>query len=189
MKGVVVELYGLKNRTELNGRRGYINRVLSTDPLKYQVNVDEKQVKIDNHFVNKVYCLGFPQEYWKTKQMSKNDLLMHCLQSVNTDVFYIFVEQNGEYSTAFIVNYKILEMAMEKMTTEPLLRIYAMKKSQDEVKLVFDQCCANVPDDLSKPWFTDLSTSRFLTILSRYESCKDSTTLKNLNYEDYNSTP
>tara|TARA_B100000482_G_scaffold192300_1_gene179901 strand:+ start:2477 stop:3046 length:570 start_codon:yes stop_codon:yes gene_type:complete len=185
MKGVVVELYGLKNRSELNGQRGYINKVVSRDPLKYEVNVNEKQVKVCNNYLLKVYCLGFPCEYWTTERMNKNDMLMKYLNSVKNNVFYVFVESNDTHSTAFIVNYKILEMAMEKMTTEPLLRIYGMQKSQEEVKLVFDQCCANVPDDLSNPWFTDLSTSRLLNILSRYELCKDSINLKNLNFEDY----
>jgi len=189
MKGVVVELYGLRNRSELNGTRGFINKILSSNPLCYQVHVGEKKIKIDNTFLHKVYCLGFPCEYWKTEHMNKQDLLINCFQTFKTDVFYIFVESNETHSTAFIVNYKILETALEKMTTEPLLRIYGMKKSQKEVKLVFDQCCVHVPDDLSKPWFTDLSSSRLLNILSRFEYCKDAVQLKNMNYEDHYEAP
>ena len=189
MKGVVVELDFENTQhkyTDFNGKRGFIEKIVHKNPLKYLVHIDNgSKLKIDNTFLKKVYCLGFPCEYWMTEKSTTEDLLIKTLSSIKTDVFYVFAQSYELYTTVFIVNYKILEIACENMTTEPLLRIYGMKKKQEEVKLIFDQCCANLPDDLTKPWFTDLSSNFFLNIISRYQSCEDPLILRNSNFHDY----
>tara|TARA_B110000008_G_C16797957_1_gene495433 strand:- start:146 stop:724 length:579 start_codon:yes stop_codon:yes gene_type:complete len=183
MKGVVVELNNLNSKKELNGKRGYIKTISATDAQKYYVNLDDVCVKIDNKFLNKVYCLGIPKEYWYSTTTTSEIWKQDVIYSVNSSVFYVFFSTIESKTTYFLVNYKVLMNAFEKITTEPLLRIYGMTTSQKDTNIVFDQCCINM--DVSVPWFVDLSSNLFLELISRYESFgNDQEALRRMNIND-----
>ena len=193
MRGVVVEIQGLKNKTEWNGKRGYIQEIINDKPVKYKINVDNTELGVSNDYLHKVYCLGLPCEYWITRECDEQTLLVQMLNEVDSTKFYVFVESDSRFTTAFLFNVCFFEMALDKMGTEPLLRVYGMKKSQTETKIVFDQRCVNVIDDLSKPWFVDLTSQRFLELVSRFdtddcgnfENCENAHALRNQNFRDF----
>jgi len=188
MKGVVCEVAGLTRRKELNGKRGYIQKSVEKSPdLKYVVNIDDMDVIMSNKHMHKVYCLGLPCEYYKCEKNTDNKVMLHTvLSQVCSTEFYVFVRSNRDYTMALIVNIAFFEIALHKMTTEPLLRIYATSKSQNETKIIFDQVCVHPPcDHVSKPWYVDLSSNEFLDMLSRFQSCNDAKQLRALNLQDY----
>lgn len=187
MKGIVFEVAGLNRRADLNGKRGFIEAAREHASLKYIVNIDEQYLIIPIANLTKVYCLGLPVEYWKCEKTDKMTMLSSVLNQVSSLHFYVFVKHSQPYTLALIVNTKFFEMALEKMSTEPLLRIYCTTKSQTQTNIIFDQCCAHVPSDLLQPWFVDLSSNDFLCKVSRFQYCKDANTLKCLNLYDYSS--
>ena len=187
MKGVVFEVNGLTRRTDLNGKRGFIESVYEQAPLKYKVNIDDKSLILANRYLTKVYCIGLPVEYWKCEKTDMMTMLSSVLNQVSSSDFYVFVKHVEPHTLALIVNTKFLNIALAKMSTEPLLRIYGTTRSQNDTKIIFDQCCVHVPQDLSRPWFVDLSSNDFLSKVSRFQACDDAKTLKALNIQDYSS--
>jgi hypothetical protein len=187
MKGVVFEVNGLTRRTDLNGKRGFIESVYKQPQLKYKVNIDDQSLIIANMYLTKVFCLGLPVEYWKCEKTDMMTMLSSVLNQVSSLNFYVFVKCVKPYTLALIVNTKFFGIALEKMSTEPLLRLYATTKSQNDTKIIFNQSCIHVPQDLSRPWFVDLSSNEFLSKVSRFQACDDEKTLKALNLQDYSS--
>tara|TARA_B100001741_G_scaffold210714_1_gene174347 strand:- start:9029 stop:9595 length:567 start_codon:yes stop_codon:yes gene_type:complete len=185
MKGVVFEVNGLSRRTDLNGKRGYVQRVYEENLSKYIVTIDEESLILAKKYMMKVYCLGLPVEYWKCEKVDKMTMLSGILNQVSSLDFYVFVEHVKPYTLALIVNIKFFELAFHKMSTEPLLRLYCTMKSQNETSIIFDRCCVHVPSDLSRPWFLDLSSNDFLSKVSRFDACNDVQILKKLNLQDY----
>ena len=187
MKGVVVELIDLKQYAHLNHKRGFIVSVQSETPLKYEVNVENKTYCIKNENLKKVYCLGLPKEFRViNNQMNVKELFLGTIAHIKSSSFYVIPQQIDAYTSIFIINNAFFEMAYEKMATEPLLRIYSTTKSaKDSTSIIFDQCCAHVPTDLSYPWFVDLDANQLMSLISRFESIKDENTLKQLNMNDF----
>lgn len=188
MKGVVVEIANLKNATHLNGQRGFITKVVSTTPLKYSICINDQLYKVKNEKTTKVYCLGIPKEYKISDDRSDPlQFFLGTLSQTKSKLFYAFPKVDGHKMSIVLINIKFFDMALQKMTTEPLLRVYITNKShhEDDCKIVFDQCCTNPPQDMSYPWFVDLSSSQFLELVSRFESVDDEKELKNLNLHDF----
>lgn len=190
MKGVVFEVYGLTNKKylHLNGRRGIIQNIKSKDPLKYVVTIDDDTtIVIKNENILKVYCLGIPKEYRLGDQETELfQFFLATLSQTKSVSFYVFVKKENDKKSVFLVNTKFFNMALEKMTTEPLLRIYSTSTSHtdDNAAIIFDQCCKNPSTDMSYPWFIDLSSTQLLQLISRFESIEDENELKKLNIHD-----
>lgn len=185
MKGVVVQIVDFACRYDLQNKRGYIEELYTKSPLTYKVNIDQETLVIPNENLFKVYCLGIPMEYWKCEKCSKKEMIHAMLSQINSTVFYVFVKEEGKWSTAFLINAKWFDIACEKMSTEPLLRIYTTTQSQSQ-GLLFDQCCAQV-SDVSKPWFIDLHPNRLFELISRFQSVDDEKQLKVMNAHDHTS--
>ena len=190
MKGVVFEVCGLTNKMylHLNGKRGFIQNVKSREPLKYVVNIDgDTTIVIKNENILKVYCLGIPKEYRLSDD--KTDMFEFFLATISQTKsvsFYVFLKKDENKKSVFLVNTKFFNMALEKMTTEPLLRIYSTNKSHDDknAAIIFDQCCKDPPTDMSYPWFIDLPSTQLLQLVSRFDSIQDENELKQLNIHD-----
>lgn len=185
MKGTVVQLENLVSRPELNGRRGYIVKPIKGGRCMVNVGEDTLSIKTENLY--KVHCLGVPREYRITHETeTPKQVFLGVLSQTSSDKFYVAHAQDGQNRHAFfLINVKFFEMAIEKMTTEPLFRVYAMSRSQEGSKILFDQCCAHVPDDLSYPWFVDFTTNQFMELVSRFQSeAYDAKALKKMNLVD-----
>ena len=109
------------------------------------------------------------------------------LHSIQSDKFYLLTRQDGGESVFFTINIRFFTIAFNKMSTEPLLRIYITNMSQNDPssKIIFDQVCANVTDDMNSLWFVDLSSEQFMTLYARFENSDLSESqLKDLNKQD-----
>ena len=185
MVGVVVQINGLVKRTELNERRGFIQKKVSSSPLKYSVAMDDKIITISNENLIKVYCLGIPKEYYKlVPEEDKVKAVISVLQQIDSSKFYVFVKKQEESTTIFLVNTIFFEMAVNKMQTEPLLRIYAANTSQNTSNILFSQQCIHPCKDMQNAWFVDLTSNFLLTLVSRFQEDLDKSTLRNMNIHD-----
>lgn len=186
MQGCVVEAFDLRNATHLNGKRGIIQRLVNKEPLKYVVSFDDNSCIIKNENLLKVYCLGVPKEYRVCDSTTLPlDLLLATLSQTKSDSFYVFLRTWGTGSSVFIINSNFFEMAMDKMTTEPLLRIYSTCKSHNDSSVCFDQYCMHPPENMAYPWYFDLSSHQLLQLVSRYESEVDENEMKKMNIYDF----
>ena len=187
MKGVVVEITNLKSTKHLNGRRGFISKISQKNPLIFTVDIDDEQHEIENKNLLKVYCLGIPCEYKLSDDNDCFKFFLATLTLTNSSNFYVFAKHYGTKSSLFLVNIKFFDTVLQRMTTEPLLRIYGMKKSQNDkdCKILFNQYCIDPPNDMSYPWYVDLTTSKFLELVARFENIKDEKQLKNMNIQDF----
>ena len=111
-------------------------------------------------------------------------VLISALQLVDSSKFYIFVKTQDESTTVFIVNTHFFEMAVEKIQTEPLLRIYAANTSQKSSNILFSQQCLYPCENMQKVWFIDITSDFLLTLVSRFRENLDKNTLRNMNVHD-----
>jgi hypothetical protein len=89
-----------------------------------------------------------------------------------------------------LINTLFFEKMFEKITTEPLVRVYCSCHSHKntEVNILFDVCCFNPVKDMSAPWYVDLSSDKFLELMSRFQDQEfDPKQLKQLNLNDFNA--
>jgi len=185
MKGTVVEI---RNFDEVyNTRRGYIANECDSSNLK--VNIDNECVQIPKDNLYKVYCIGLPKEYIAFTTRKEYDLVLKdALQQIKSKFFYLLVMQNSLGTSIITINIKFFELMFNQMTTEPLVRVYCTSKSQSNTKIQFGQCCVHVPEDMTKPWFKDLSSEKFMNLLSRFQNIHNEECLKKLNLLDYTDT-
>ena len=184
MVGVVVQICGLVNKIELNEKRGFVQKRVSCDPVKYSICIADKTMIIANQNLIKVYCLGIPKEYYSFVENNKMNVLLSVLDQIDSSKFYVFVKSQGQTTTVFIVNISFFEMAFNKMTTEPLLRIYAADTSQNTSNILFSQQCLYPCKNMQNAWFIDLSSDFLLTLVSRFQDELDNSTLRKMNLQD-----
>ena len=187
MTGVVVEIFGLHNKTQYNNKRGIIQKKLCDTPLKYLISIDETSIEIDNQNLKKVFCLGIPNEYYYfISGVKKYEVLISVLNQIQSSKFYVFVKDNDNLVTAFVVNVHFFELALNKMQTEPLLRIYAADTSHNTSNILFSQHCLQPCKKMQQyPWYIDLTSDFLLTLISRFNDNRlDAQQLRNMNVHD-----
>ena len=182
--GHCVELVGLQSSFHHNNKRGLI---FAKDKDRWKVELTTGEIvmaKIKN--LAKVYCLGIPNECRHSSEFLDPSLLRMVLQNIDSRKFYIFVQKTT--GVVFIqVNVQFFKMAVDKMTTtDHLLRIYTTSISQNDLnaKIIFEERCIHVTEDLSKPWFVDLSHHKLHELIDRFNSEKDEKELKAMNIHD-----
>lgn len=167
-KGHVVELKQMEKNDHLNGQRGFVQESKGN---RYIVNVDDKIVSVKSSKMTPVFCLGLPVPYW---MVSSDRTTLHeavdDFLAEKKNAFKVFVVEKeletGCVFTAFVVNMKFFKMAFDRCHASvsgiqdylPLLRIYAVDKTDQETNICFDRCCFNIPNDLSKfHWYMDVT--------------------------------
>ena len=187
MKGVVIEVRGLKNAKHLNTKRGIIDTIISKDPLKFQINIDEMSYIIKNENVLKVYCLGIPREYRLIDTCQDGfKFFLAAISQVKSVSFYVLLKTHGFKTSVFIINSHFFSSVLDKASTEPLLRIYSRHKSQNESNIVFDQCCVDISEDMSYPWYFDMSSHELMQLIARFDmEDKEESVFKQMNIHDF----
>lgn len=177
MRGEVVELLGLVQDPSMNGKRGFITGQTGN---RAHVNIEDKTVKVKPKNTYPVFCLGLPRPYWKTLETEDNSTFQDCIadflgDKANSFVvrFESFTDSHGKMTqSAFMINSAFFGMALEKMRAQipnvcPLLRVYAVDKTQEECNIVFGRQCLHIPSEVDKfAWFTDFSVTEFMRLVN-----------------------
>ena len=150
---MVVELHSLKNATHHNNKRGFVSK--ATNDRIIVVMDGDVNIKVKPCNLYPVHCLGIPQEYWlRDTDASEEEMLDQIRHMSNkSSAFEHIVCKNEKGVSAFLINKQFLKIALKKiqdMNMEPLLRVYGMNKSSKDTNIVFDFCCANITEDMSR---------------------------------------
>ena len=171
MQGEVVELVNLHRDVHLNGKRGFVTEMIGNSA---KVELDDRQVKIKQKNVYPVYCLGIPRPYWKTHRDIEYEEFKSCVtdylgpKALHFAVaFETKLDKHGKtVHTAFMINTLFFKMAFDKIKGEfpsctPLLRVYAVDRTQEETNIILGRQCLHVPKDVSEfAWYTDFTAEQ-----------------------------
>ena len=162
-KGMVVEVHSLRNATNHNNKRGFVLKA-TVDRIVVTMDGDTK-LKVKHYNLYPVHCLGIPQEYWlRDTEASEEEMLENLRHmSNNSCAFEHIVCKNEKGVSGFLINKRFFKIALEKIQNvnmEPLLRVYGMNKSSEDINIVFDHCCAHIAEDMSLPWFVDFYSDK-----------------------------